>query len=144
MKHHALDSDLVDDSVVAGRVRRSIGLQPGPLGGADHVAADRRAIASSRPRPTAASQPTQSRRATVAGFRADLPDLGDAPELNNEVWLNTDRPLRLSDLRGKVVLLDMWTFGCINCRNVIPSLREWHGKYADQGLVVIGNHYPGV
>jgi len=42
---------------------------------------------------------------------ADLPDLGPAPELNNEVWLNTDQPLRLADLRGKVVLLDMWTFG---------------------------------
>jgi hypothetical protein len=40
-----------------------------------------------------------------------LPDFGPAPELENEVWLNTDRPLRLADLRGKVVLLDMWTFG---------------------------------
>ncbi len=43
--------------------------------------------------------------------RADLEDLGPAPELVNEVWLNTDQPLRLEDLRGKVVLLDMWTFG---------------------------------
>lgn len=75
-------------------------------------------------------------------FRADLPDLGLAPELHNDVWLNTDRPLRLSELRGKVVALDMWTFGCINCRNVIPSLRDWHEKYTVQGLVVIGNHYP--
>ncbi len=40
-----------------------------------------------------------------------LIDLGPAPELENEVWLNTDQPLRLADLRGKVVLLDMWTFG---------------------------------
>ncbi len=44
-------------------------------------------------------------------FRADLDDLGMAPELDNEVWLNTESPLRLADLRGKVVLLDMWTFG---------------------------------
>ena len=44
-------------------------------------------------------------------LRADLPDLGPAPELTNQVWLNTDEPLRLEDLRGKVVLLDMWTFG---------------------------------
>ncbi len=79
---------------------------------------------------------------TPTGYRADLPDLGEAPELQNTTWLNTDRPLRLADLRGKVVLLDMWTFGCINCRNVIPSLRDWHSKYAAQGLVVIGNHFP--
>lgn len=40
-----------------------------------------------------------------------LDNFGTAPELDNEVWLNTDRPLRLADLRGKVVLVDMWTFG---------------------------------
>ena len=41
----------------------------------------------------------------------ELKDLGKAPELKGEVWLNTDQPLQLADLRGKVVLLDMWTFG---------------------------------
>lgn len=71
-----------------------------------------------------------------------LPDLGTAPELQSEIWLNTDQPLRLADLRGNVVLLDMWTFGCINCQRVIPHLREWHERYQDQGLVVIGIHYP--
>lgn len=69
-------------------------------------------------------------------------DLGPAPELAGNVWLNTPGPLRLADLRGKVVLLDMWTFECINCRDVIPSLRGWYEKYGSQGLVVIGNHYP--
>jgi hypothetical protein len=43
--------------------------------------------------------------------QADLPDLGPAPELANQVWLNSPAPLRLGDLRGKVVLIDMWTFG---------------------------------
>jgi hypothetical protein len=42
---------------------------------------------------------------------SNLPDLGTAPELANEIWLNTPTPLRLADLRGKVVLLEMWTFG---------------------------------
>jgi hypothetical protein len=42
---------------------------------------------------------------------ASLPDLGPAPELTNEVWLNVDTPLRLANLRGKVVAIDMWTFG---------------------------------
>lgn len=73
---------------------------------------------------------------------ARLPDLGPAPELTNETWLNVDAPLRLADLSGKVVILEMWTFGCINCQHVIPSLKEWHAKYKDQGLVIIGNHYP--
>jgi thiol-disulfide isomerase/thioredoxin len=71
-----------------------------------------------------------------------LPDLGPAPELKNDTWLNVDAPLRLADLRGSVVILEMWTFGCINCQNVMPSLKEWHSKYKDQGLVIIGNHYP--
>jgi thiol-disulfide isomerase/thioredoxin len=73
---------------------------------------------------------------------APLSDLGPAPELTNEVWLNVDTPLRLADLRGKVVLLEMWTFGCINCQHVMPSLKEWHARYKEEGLVIIGNHYP--
>lgn len=73
---------------------------------------------------------------------ASLPDLGHAPELTNDIWLNVDSPLRLADLRGKVVIVEMWTFGCINCQHVIPSLKEWYSKYKDQGLVIIGNHFP--
>ena len=71
-----------------------------------------------------------------------LPDFGPAPELTNNTWLNVDAPLRLADLRGKVVIVEMWTFGCINCQHVIPSLKEWYSKYKDQGLVIIGNHFP--
>jgi thiol-disulfide isomerase/thioredoxin len=99
-------------------------------------------VPSTPPRPTEPPPAKTSAAVDRPVFRADLPDLGEAPELQNTVWLNTDRPLRLADLRGKVVLLDMWTFDCINCRNVIPSLRDWHTKYADRGLVVIGNHFP--
>jgi len=53
------------------------------------------------------SQPTEEPMPKVAS----LPDLGPAPELTNDTWLNVDSPLRLADLRGKVVLIDMWTFG---------------------------------
>lgn len=73
---------------------------------------------------------------------ASLPDLGPAPELTNDIWLNVNGPLRLADLRGKVVIVEMWTFGCINCQHVMPALKEWHARYKDQGLVIIGNHYP--
>ncbi|MCB9099212.1 MAG: redoxin domain-containing protein [Anaerolineales bacterium] len=72
---------------------------------------------------------------------AGLDIKGVPPELNNEVWLNSE-PLKLADLHGKVVIVEFWTFGCINCIHVIPSLREWHNKYADDGLVIIGVHTP--
>jgi DNA-binding beta-propeller fold protein YncE len=62
-----------------------------------------------------------------------------APEFPSLDWLNTDRPLRMADLRGKVVVLDFWTYGCINCQHVIPELRRLEAKYASE-LVVIGVH----
>ena len=71
-----------------------------------------------------------------------LTDLGPAPELHDGPWLNTDSPLKLAELRGQVVLLEMWTYGCGNCQNVLPHVRGWHHTYQDLGLVVIGNHYP--
>jgi thiol-disulfide isomerase/thioredoxin len=83
-----------------------------------------------------------SKTVTTSISSASLPDLGPAPELTNDTWLNMDAPLRLADLRGKVVALEMWTFGCYNCQNVMPSLKSWHEKYAEQGLVIIGNHFP--
>ena len=80
---------------------------------------------------------------TAANFDpTKLPDYGPAPELTNMVWLNTDQPLRLADLHDKVVLLEMWTFDCINCQHVLPYLRSWYETYGPQGLVIIGNHYP--
>jgi thiol-disulfide isomerase/thioredoxin len=85
---------------------------------------------------------SQSSEFEMPIFSATLPDLGLAPELTNDTWLNVDAPLRLADLRGKVVALEMWTFGCYNCQNVMPSLKEWHSKYSGEGLVIIGNHYP--
>jgi len=63
-----------------------------------------------------------------------------APEFPEGMqWLNTDRPLRLADLRGKVVLLDFWTYCCINCMHIIPALTALERKYANE-LVVIGVH----
>ena len=63
-----------------------------------------------------------------------------APELTGgRGWLNTDKPLSLAALRGKVVLLDFWTYGCINCIHIIPDLKKLEAKYANQ-LVVIGVH----
>lgn len=63
-----------------------------------------------------------------------------APELmGGTEWLNTDRPIYLKDLKGKVVLLDFWTYACINCMHVIPDLKRLEAKYPNE-LVVIGVH----
>ena len=64
-----------------------------------------------------------------------------APDIVNPIWLNS-APLRMADLRGKVVMVEFWTFGCYNCRNVEPYVKEWHRRYADQGFLVIGVHSP--
>lgn len=75
-------------------------------------------------------------------FKSDLPVEGRAPSLQGAVeWLNT-APLTAEQLRGKVVLVDFWTYSCINCIRTIPYVRAWAEKYADKGLVVIGVHSP--
>src|SRR5687768_552880 len=63
-----------------------------------------------------------------------------APEITGgRGWLNTDKPLSLAALKGKVVLLDFWTYGCINCIHIIPDLKKLEAKYPNE-LVVIGVH----
>ena len=56
-------------------------------------------------------------------------------------WLNSE-PLRMEDLRGEVVLIDFWTYTCVNCIRTMPFLRDWQAKYADHGLVIVGVHSP--
>jgi thiol-disulfide isomerase/thioredoxin len=57
-------------------------------------------------------------------------------------WLNTDGPLTKAGLKGKVTLVDFWTYSCINCIRTLPHVTAWHGTYADQGLVIVGVHTP--
>ncbi|HEV7745356.1 MAG TPA: redoxin domain-containing protein [Pyrinomonadaceae bacterium] len=64
-----------------------------------------------------------------------------APEFAVGDWINSD-PLTLKNLRGRVVLVDFWTFGCFNCRNTLPSLKQWDARYREQGLTVVGVHSP--
>ena len=66
-----------------------------------------------------------------------------APELKGIVgYINTDENIRISNLKGKVVLIDFWTYSCINCIRTLPYLTEWDKKYRDKGLVIIGVHSP--
>ncbi|MDL2400974.1 cytochrome c biogenesis protein DipZ [Rhizobium mayense] len=75
-------------------------------------------------------------------FKSKLPVEGRFPSVDGAVaWLNSP-PLTAELLRGKVVLVDFWTYSCINCIRTIPYVKAWADKYRDQGLVVIGVHAP--
>ena len=56
-------------------------------------------------------------------------------------WINSD-PLTIAELKGNVILVQFWTFSCINCQRTLPYITQWHGQYAAQGLKVIGVHTP--
>jgi len=64
-----------------------------------------------------------------------------APEITGASWLNSE-PLSLAGLRGRVVFVEFWTFGCVNCQNVLPQLRGWHERYGPAGLTIVGVHSP--
>lgn len=78
----------------------------------------------------------------VAGVQDGLPNLGQAPDfVGIDHWLNSS-PLSIGQLKGKVVLVDFWTYSCINCIRTLPHVTSWYNTYKDQGLVVIGVHAP--
>lgn len=73
---------------------------------------------------------------------ATLPDFGPAPEFTGiERWLNSEA-LTLAQLRGRVVLVDFWTYACINCIRTLPHVNRWAELYTPQGLTVVGVHTP--
>lgn len=102
--------------------------------------------ASAQPRPVARLIDITAQKADLdlplLQAKFDLPVEDTVPDLKGAVqWLNS-KPLSLDQLKGKVVLIDFWTFGCINCLHTLPHVKEWAAKYADKGLVVIGVHSP--
>src|SRR5215813_11468692 len=64
-----------------------------------------------------------------------------APEISGGQWINSE-PLTLQSLRGRVVLIEFWTFACYNCRNTLPTLEMWDSRYRDKGLTIVGVHSP--
>lgn len=71
-----------------------------------------------------------------------LYDYGAAPEFTGiETWLNA-QPLTMAGLRGRVVLVDFWTYACINCQRTLPHVNRWAEKYTPLGLTVVGVHTP--
>ncbi len=116
-----------------------------------------RALGSSGPAflgPARGEDPMRFNTVTIAALAAALAapvavdrDAGGdrvgrpAPEIVSETWINAG-PHALSSLRGRVVLVEFWTFACHNCRNVEPHIKRWHRAYEGGGLTVIGVHTP--
>lgn len=79
---------------------------------------------------------------TITRVQIDKTQLKLAPELTKISGYINSKQITLADLRGKVVLVDFWTYSCINCIRTIPYLNSWYEKYADDGLVIVGVHTP--
>lgn len=93
----------------------------------------------------AAVEPKNASDATLLADARGLKDAGVAPEFRETGrWFNTsgNRPLTLSSLRGHVVLVDFWTYTCINCIRTLPYLKAWDSTYRDKGLTIVGVHTP--
>ncbi|WP_310731107.1 thioredoxin family protein, partial [Burkholderia multivorans] len=115
-----------------GRMQRDAGPGPAMMAAADTAAAER----------SAAPAGAMMRAAAPMAAPAALPVEGTLPPLDGAVqWLNSP-PLTAAALRGKVVLVDFWTYSCINCLRTLPYTNAWARKYARYGLVVIGVHAP--
>jgi thiol-disulfide isomerase/thioredoxin len=105
------------------------------------TAASPAAAAPAAPAASATSAPAGD--ATVASKpTVTLPVLKDsAPDVVPSGWINTPG-LTPADLKGKVVLYEFWTFGCYNCKNVLPHVKAWHARYAKDGLITLSIHTP--
>jgi thiol-disulfide isomerase/thioredoxin len=86
---------------------------------------------------------TNPNNAGAAQFEIDKSQFKKAPEFTDITgYVNTPAPIKLADLKGKVVLVHFWTYTCINCIHTIPHLNEWYQKYSNKGLVIVGVQTP--
>lgn len=77
-----------------------------------------------------------------SGQKSALPLIGKAPDfVGISNWINSE-PLKINGLKGKVVLIDFWTYSCINCIRTLPYLKSWNEEYSEKGLVIVGVHTP--
>jgi cytochrome c biogenesis protein CcdA/thiol-disulfide isomerase/thioredoxin len=113
-----------------------------PEGGGAMMSANPAMMSANAPTMAMNATPAAAMKAADAPAPKALPVEGSLPSLTGAVeWLNSP-PLTPEQLKGKVVLVDFWTYSCINCLRSIPYVRAWADKYKDQGLVVIGVHAP--
>jgi cytochrome c biogenesis protein CcdA/thiol-disulfide isomerase/thioredoxin len=135
----ALEQKLLDKTGAADRGSSSVVMTGGPamMTGGPAMMSGGPAMMSPGKMQGGAGETRSPSQATAA-----LPVEGALPPLSGAVkWLNSP-PLTAEGLRGKVVVIDFWTYSCINCLRAIPYVQAWAKKYRDQGLVVIGVHSP--
>jgi cytochrome c biogenesis protein CcdA/thiol-disulfide isomerase/thioredoxin len=133
-----LTASLECSSTVTGRLHQITGHQPkfAPANGSSACGSS-----ATKVHPAAAN----ASQATLLADAQQLPALGAAPEFTEtEDWFNTpgDRPLSLASLQGRVVLVDFWTYTCINCIRTLPYLKAWDAAYAKNGLTIVGVETP--
>jgi cytochrome c biogenesis protein CcdA/thiol-disulfide isomerase/thioredoxin len=94
------------------------------------------------------SEAAENRLGDLIGARetgieeSELSDFGTAPDFRGiELWINS-KPLTLEELRGRVVVVDFWTYSCVNCLRTLPHVRAWYERYRRAGLVIVGVHTP--
>jgi cytochrome c biogenesis protein CcdA/thiol-disulfide isomerase/thioredoxin len=108
-----------------------------------HLAAGKSTTTTSTTSPRVTKSPPRSK--LFMASKTNLPDLGRAPDFTGiTAWFNTpgNKPLSLNGLRGKVVLVDFWTYSCINCQRALPHVEGWYNTYKNDGLVVVGVSAP--
>jgi cytochrome c biogenesis protein CcdA/thiol-disulfide isomerase/thioredoxin len=108
-----------------------------------HLAAGKTTTTTTGPAGSSTTSPQKP--AVFMANKTNLPALGRAPNFTGiTAWFNTpgNQPLSLSQLRGKVVLVDFWTYSCINCQRALPHVEGWYNDYKNDGLVVVGVSAP--
>ncbi len=118
-----------------------------PTEGLEKTAAAKRAIAdlNGKAHGVGGAAARQATHADSDATRTKLPVLGTAPDFaDTQRWFNTpgDKPLTMAGLRGRVVLVDFWTYTCINCLRTLPYLKAWDARYRKDGLTIVGVHTP--
>jgi cytochrome c biogenesis protein CcdA/thiol-disulfide isomerase/thioredoxin len=137
-----LTATLECSSTVTGRLAQITGRHAkfAPANGSSQCASSATSVHTAAP---------DASQATLLADAQALPDLGSAPDfMETGDWFNTEMgghsngPLSLSSLRGRVVLIDFWTYTCINCIRTLPYLKAWDGAYRKDGLTIVGVETP--
>ncbi|NYT38994.1 cytochrome c biogenesis protein DipZ [Allopusillimonas soli] len=140
-----LEQSLVDSLGHPAAMRRASSSSATNEGSADIAAAPDAMMRMSNQQSAMTMTPQSGAMAMAATHDTTvlhLPVEGSLPSLDGALqWLNSP-PLSVSSLRGKVVLIDFWTYSCINCLRTLPYIKAWNEKYSKQGLVIIGVHAP--